>query len=53
MSESKNFLTPEECAEQFRNYAKCLDGNELQKERKFALEFCAEFLDKFCIQVKK
>lgn len=41
-----NFLTPKQCAEQFRLYAQ----SHPNEGSKHSLGFCANFLDEFCIQ---
>ena len=40
----KVVLTPKQCAEQFRMYAKCHDSHDSIHQ----LDFCAKFLDEFC-----
>lgn len=45
-NERNNFLTPKQCAEQFRRYAQ----SHPNEGSKHSLGFCANFLDEFCIQ---
>jgi hypothetical protein len=42
----KNFLTPTQCAEQFRLYA----ASNPSADSQHSLRFCADFLDEFCKQ---
>jgi hypothetical protein len=44
-----NFMTPKECAEQFRFYAQSHPDPEAVHQ----LNFCADFLDEMCIQVER
>ncbi len=41
----KNFLTPQQCAEQFEMYAQ----SNPSKDSQHSLRFCANFLREFCV----
>jgi hypothetical protein len=45
----RNFLTPEECAQQFELYAL----SHPSKDSQHSLKFCADFLREFCVQISK